>query len=309
MQRLTYFIFRFSIFLFSLMPFALLYLISDALQFLFYRVIKYRYVVIKSNLENSFPEKSPVEIQTLVKGAYKNLCDILLEGVKGLTMSEAECRKRYKFLNPEVANELYAKGKSMFILATHYGNWEWGPQAISLQIKHHTLGIVAPIKNKYIDSYIKNSRSFEKVSVVPMRETYQAFERFKDRLTAYVFIMDQSPSNAKKAHWVKFLNQDTAVLHGADNHARRMGYPLVFFEQHRVKRGHYEIRLTKLFDDASGLEVGEISALFMEKLEAIILAKPEDWLWSHRRWKKRFDADCLWVGSPSDGDGNTDLTG
>lgn len=297
MQRLTYFIFRFSVFLFSLVPFALLYLISDALQFLFYRLVKYRYAVIKTNLENSFPEKSATEIQALIKGAYKNLCDILLEGVKGLSMTEAQCRKRYKFLNPEVADELFDQGKSIFIVATHYGNWEWGPQAISLQIKHHTLGIVAPIKNKRINNYIKNSRSFEKVSVVPMRETYEAFERFKDRLTAYVFIMDQSPSNAKKAHWLKFLNQDTAVLHGADNHARRTGYPVVFFEQHRVKRGHYEITLTKLFDDPTQWEVGEISAAYMQKLEEIILAKPEDWLWSHRRWKKTFVAgESLWVG-------------
>jgi len=297
MQRLTYFIFRFSVFLFSLVPFALLYLISDALQFLFYRLVKYRYTVIKTNLENSFPEKSATEIQALIKGAYKNLCDILLEGVKGLSMTEAQCRKRYKFLNPEVADELFDQGKSIFIVATHYGNWEWGPQAISLQIKHHTLGIVAPIKNKRINNYIKNSRSFEKVSVVPMRETYEAFERFKDRLTAYVFIMDQSPSNAKKAHWLKFLNQDTAVLHGADNHARRTGYPVVFFEQHRVKRGHYEITLTKLFDDPTQWEVGEISAAYMQKLEEIILAKPEDWLWSHRRWKKTFVAgESLWVG-------------
>jgi len=297
MQRLTYFIFRFSIFLFSLIPFRLLYILSDALQFLFYRLIKYRYDVIKTNLENSFPDKSASEIQKLIKGAYKNLCDILLEGVKGLTMSEAECRKRYKFLNPEVADELFDQGKSIFILATHYGNWEWGPQGISLQIKHHTLGIVAPIKNKYINNYIQNSRSFEKVSVAPMRETRQAFERFKDRLTAYVFIMDQSPSNAGKAHWVKFLNQSTAVLHGADNHARSTGYPVVFFEQHRVKRGHYEIKLTKLFDDPSELEVGEISAVFMQKLEEIILAKPEDWLWSHRRWKKVYNPEeCLWVG-------------
>jgi len=278
-------------------PFALLYLISDALQFLFYRLVKYRYAVIKTNLENSFPEKNATEIQALIKGAYKNLCDILLEGVKGLSMTEAQCRKRYKFLNPEVADELFDQGKSIFIVATHYGNWEWGPQAISLQIKHHTLGIVAPIKNKRINNYIKNSRSFEKVSVVPMRETYEAFERFKDRLTAYVFIMDQSPSNAKKAHWLKFLNQDTAVLHGADNHARRTGYPVVFFEQHRVKRGHYEITLTKLFDDPTQWEVGEISAAYMQKLEEIILAKPEDWLWSHRRWKKTFVAgESLWVG-------------
>ena len=289
MQRLTYYILRFFIFLFSIIPFRVLYWLSDGLRFLFYYVVKYRYKVIKGNLELAFPGKSETEIQRLVWGAYGNLCDVLLEGIKGLSLSGEESIRRFKFINPEVLNDIYDSNRSAFIVACHYGNWEWAPQAIGLQIKHHTLGITAPIKNPYVNHYIQNSRVFEKVSTVLMKETAKAFEDFKDRLTAYVFIMDQSPSNTKRAHWIDFLNIKTACLHGADYYARKTNYPVVFFEQQRVKRGFYELKMHLLTDNPAELKETEITKLYMNKLEEIILRKPEDWLWSHRRWKHRYE--------------------
>lgn len=290
MQRFTYYILRVFIFLFSLLPFRLLYLLSDGLRYLFYYVVKYRYKVIKGNLELAFPSKSESEIQQLIWGAYGNLCDVLVEGVKGLSLSAEESVRRYRFLNPEVLNDIYDSGRSVFIVASHYGNWEWGPQAIGHQIKHHTLGITAPIKNLYVNNYIQNARVFEKVSTVVMKDTAKAFEDFKDQLTAYVFIMDQSPSNTKRAQWVDFLNQKTACLHGADQYARKTGYPVVFFDQRRVKRGFYEVTLQVLTEHPDQCSEGEITKMYMHKLEEVILQKPEDWLWSHRRWKHKFGA-------------------
>ncbi len=264
---------------------------------LVYYVLKYRYKVIKSNLERSFPDKNEAEIQQLIKGAYANLCDILMEGIKGMSMSREQCLKRYKFQNPEVANDLYERGTSIFILSSHYGNWEWGPQGVSLQIKHHTVGIFAPIKNKYIDNYIQNARCLENVSVHSMKKTHEVFDRFKDQLTAFTFIMDQSPSNASKSHWVNYLKQKTATLHGADNHARRTGLPVVYFEKFRVKRGHYEIKMMLLSEDPTKTKEGEISAAYMKELEKVIRVKPEDWLWSHRRWKHEWKEGYKWVES------------
>jgi Kdo2-lipid IVA lauroyltransferase/acyltransferase len=289
MQRITYYLLRIFIFLFSLIPFRMLYVLSDALCFLFYHVVKYRYKVIKSNLERSFPDKSDSEIQALIKGAYRNLCDILLEGIKGFSMSDEASLHRVRFRNVSLLNDYYDRGQSVFILVSHYSNWEWGPHAFGLHLKHHTLGIVAPIKNPYVNRYIQKARIFEKVSTALMRETRKALAEFKDRLTAIVFLMDQSPSNTRHAHWVHFLNQKTACFHGPDGHARRLGYPVIFLEQQRVRRGFYEITLHLLVEHPEHCAEGEITEMYMRKLEEVILRKPEDWLWSHRRWKHRYD--------------------
>ncbi|HHS96196.1 MAG TPA: hypothetical protein ENJ45_06355 [Phaeodactylibacter sp.] len=285
MHRLSYYGLRLFIFLFSLLPFRLLYFLSDGLRWLFFYIMKYRFEVMKQNLENSFPEKSPKEIRRLIWDSYGNLCDILLEGIKGFSLSPEESVARYRFTNPEVVNRFYEGGKSVIIVAAHYANWEWGVQASGLQLMHYVLGIVAPIKNPYINHYIQHGRIFDKVGIAMVKETRSTFEQYRDRLTAFVLVTDQSPSNLAKAYWVEFLHQKTACLHGADSYARAYGYPVIFSEQRRVRRGFYEVTFHLLEATPQKSKEGQITQLYMKKLEEVILKKPEDWLWSHRRWK------------------------
>jgi len=287
MQLISYIFFRVMVFLFSLMPFSMLYRLSDGLRFLFLNVIKYRYKVVKENLENAFPEKSESEINTLIEKSYRNLCDILLEGIKGMSLSDAEVMKRYKFINPEVADQFYDKGQNIVGMASHYGNWEWAVQAISLQLKCITVGVVARIKNKYLDGYIQKYRTHENVMVLYPDMASPIIAKWDKRPALFVYIADQSPPRnaADKAQWFKFLNQDTACLWGGDRMARKMDYPAINMAINRVKRGYYEVRLDVITDDSRNTTDGEITEKYMQRLEQQIIAKPQDWLWSHKRWK------------------------
>ncbi|HFC00965.1 MAG TPA: acetyltransferase [Phaeodactylibacter sp.] len=287
MQLASYIFFRVMVALFSVIPFGVLYRMSDGLKFLFLRVLKYRYAVIKQNLNNAFPQKNESEIETLIEKTYQNLCDILLEGIKGMSLSDAEVMKRYVFVNPEVADAYYEKGQNIIGMASHYGNWEWAVQAISLQLKHITVGVVARIKNKYLDAYVQKYRTHENVMVLYPDLAREVIENWDKRPALFVYIADQSPPRnaGNKAQWVQFLNQDTACLWGGDRMARRMGYPVLNMAINRIKRGFYEVRFDLITDDAQGTSDGEITENYMRRLEQQIIAKPQDWLWSHKRWK------------------------
>lgn len=287
MQLASYIFFRIMVALFSIIPFRVLYRMSDGLRFLFLRVFKYRYAVIKGNLRNAFPKKSDSEIEELVEKTYQNLCDILLEGIKGMSLSDAEVVKRYVFVNPELPDSFYGKGQNIVGMASHYGNWEWAVQAISLQLKCLTVGVVARIKNKYLDGYVQKYRTHENVMVLYPDLARSVIEKWDKRPALFVYIADQSPPrNAKdKAQWVQFLNQDTACLWGGDRMARRMDYPVLNMEISRVRRGYYEVRFDLITEDAKSTSDGEITENYMRRLELQIMAKPQDWLWSHKRWK------------------------
>jgi len=267
----------------------MLYKLSDGLQFLFLRVIKYRYKVIEQNLTNSFPDKSESEIKALIKASYQNLCDILLEGIKGMSISDEEILKRYKFINPEVANDFYDQGRSMVGMASHYGNWEWAVQAINLQLKCITVGVVARIKNKYLDGYVKKYRTHDRVKVLYPDIARPIIEKWdeENEPALFVYIGDQSPPRGaqKSAQWINFLNQDTACLWGGDRMARRMNFPAVNMAINRVKRGYYEVTLDVISENSKNTTDADITKDYMKRLEARILAKPQDWLWSHKRWK------------------------
>ena len=286
MQFIGYLFFRFIVFVFSLIPFGALYKLADFFAWLLFNVFGYRKEVVLKQLTTSFPNKSKAEIAQIARASYTNLADIIVESIKGFTMTEADFRQRYVFMNPSVANDLAAKGQSTIHIAAHYGNWEWGAIAYPLWVTSPTLGFYKPLANGFIEKYGRKKRGMFNFNLIPIGETAQAFIDYKDKATAYVFVSDQS-TWSDKAHWVTFLGQDTACPPGADKYARALNATVFYAHIQRVKRGFYEITLTELASNSTALPEGEVTKRYMAKLETILLKSPQDWLWSHKRWKKK----------------------
>ncbi len=287
MERLGYIAFRILIFIFRIIPFWLLYILSDFLFFMFFYIIKYRKKVVFANLKNSFPEKSEEQIYKIAKGFYHNLSDITVESIKGLTVNNKLFLKRYKVLNSDLEKEIFKNGRGVIAVAAHYANWEWGAFCLSKQFSHQLYGFYKPLSNKLTDKYIRKLRAAGGMKLVSISETFQHFQKTFQKPAMHIMVSDQSPSNLKKAHWINFLNQDTPCLHGAEAYAKQKNLPVVYIDAQRVKRGFYELTLKLLVENPSETKDGEITKLFHEHLESVILRKPEDWLWSHNRWKHK----------------------
>ncbi len=276
----------FFVFLFSIIPFFLLYMFSDLMYIFLYRIFGYRNKVIYDNLALSFSEIKKQELKRLMGLSYKNLTDIIVEGIKGFTMTRSQIRRRHKVLNPEIIEPFYKAGKSVIALPTHYGNWEWGALSPGLFVQDlNIVGFYKPLSNPFVDRFMRKNRSRTGTTLASIYKTSRTFEQLKDIPTIYIMAADQSPSNANKAYWVDFLERKTAFLQGPENYARKYDIPLVYTEIQRVKRGYYELTLSILADNPKELEEGEITRRYAKMLEAQILKKPENWLWSHKRWK------------------------
>lgn len=281
---------RFFILLFAFMPYWLLYIFSDILYFILYKVLKYRLAVVRDNLQKCFPEKSSEELKKIESLSYTNLADITVESLKAFTMSKKQIFKRHKVINEDNIKYVYEKAGGVIALPNHYGNWEWGALSC-MQLTWPGIAIYKPLSNKHLNNYIKKNRSRLGTELVSIYDTARTFIANKDKKKNYVMASDQSPSNSKKAYWVNFLGRDTAFLHGLELYARKYNYPAVFVDIQRVKRGHYELELTLLSDEPQKLKDGELTKLFAKKLEEVIRKKPEDWLWSHKRWKLSRNAE------------------
>ncbi len=287
MQTIGYLFFRLLIFLYWITPFWLLYIFSDIIYFLFYHISGYRKKVVYTNLKKSFPEKSEAELKQICKGFYKNLSDVIVESIKGFSMSKKSLLKRYKVINPEVINKYYEQNKSVIGIGSHYCNWEWGVLCFSLQFKHRTVGLYKPLSNKVIDKYIRRTRAAWGMNLVSIYETAQNIEDHNSEASLYFMISDQSPSNAKKAYWIDFLNQDTACLHGPENYSKKYNLPVLYGHVDRIKRGYYEVNITDVESNPTIKAQSEITKAYMTILENYIIEKPENWLWSHKRWKSK----------------------
>jgi len=285
MNRFYYYLFLYFLLLFRNTSFWFLYRVSDMLYLFLIHVFKYRKHVILANLRESFPEKSEEEIRQISRAFYKHLCDISVEGVKAFSLRKNDILKRYTLLNPEILEPYFKKKQSVIAVLGHYNNWEWGSLAAGIFFKHKPIAFYKPLSNIYIDNYIQKTRAKEGMILESVSHTSQTFRRMKKTPSIFIMVADQSPMNLKRAFWVPFLNHDTAVLHGTEKHAIQNNFPVFFADVQKVKRGHYTATIELLVENSAKTEPGEITLKFMQRLEKQIRAKPEFWLWSHRRWK------------------------
>ena len=67
--------------------------------------------------------------------------------------------------------------------------------------------------------------------------------------------------------------------------------PIIFCEMSKVRRGKYEVYFEVLTDKPNEFAPYELTRLHVKALEDLIMKKPEFWLWSHRRWKRKRPQD------------------
>lgn len=272
--------------IFRILPFRILYILSDGMAFTLFYIIPYRKRMILKNMAICFPEKSPEEIKILCREFYRNLSDVVIETFKGFTLTGPQIARRYKVLPNEDLEQLYNEGKSVMGLIAHQGNWEWIPHGLGLTFRHHITAVYKRVKQPYVNDYMVNSRS--RFDVI-LRETKEIADYLsalpKDEIFMLMLIADQRPADPNKSYWTKFLNRDTAFFYGPQKYMQEYQLPAFFFNIRRVKRGFYEIDAITLTKYPDSLEEGEIIEIFRDEVEKEVRRRPADWLWSHNRWK------------------------
>ncbi|MFN0035726.1 MAG: lysophospholipid acyltransferase family protein [Saprospiraceae bacterium] len=280
--------------IFRLVPFRVLYVLSDALAFFLFKIIGYRRKVIFENLQRAFPEKNEAEIRQIARATYRNLTDVTLETFKSFTAPYPEIERRCFCLNPEIMNHYLDQGQSILLMGSHLGNWEYSGLTMPPQFHGATLTAYKPLKNKGMDAYLNRARSRTGMEMVAMDEVFKAIrKRGKEQPpTVFILLADQSPSSRKSAHWVEFFGQDTASLPGGDVLGRKFEMPVLYYRVRRTaRRGFYEIEFSEICADPSAAAEMDITRAFARRLEADIREQPEQWLWSHKRWKMKRGRD------------------
>lgn len=278
----------------SFLPLWLLYLVSDFIFFLGYYVVSYRKSVVKTNLKNSFPEKSEAEINLLTKKFYRHLADLIMESVRLFSMPKSEIVKRFKLTNPELINKYYEDGKNVALAVGHYNNWEMAALGMNPQVKHQTLGIFAPLSSDFFNTKFFNSRGRTGVELISKKDVKtKIHQKVTENTPPFVLVFgsDQSPTYSKKVYWTKFLSQDTAVMFGTEKYAKEYNMPVLYGGINKVKRGYYEMYFEEIEPEPGQSEHCSITEKHTRRLEKQIIESPEYWLWTHKRWKRKITKD------------------
>jgi KDO2-lipid IV(A) lauroyltransferase len=288
MKAIVFYISLPGIYMISILPFRLLYLLSDFLYLIIFRLFGYRKKIVISNLKKSFPQKTEKEIRKITRDFYHFFCDWILEMIKSITISKEESIKRCHLTDTQILDVFAKQNKNLIYVMGHMGNFEYGGAVMEFNTPYHLHVIYKPQANPYFDRLIKKKRTRFGTGVIPINSVYRDMVKLKEkpRLYATVFITDQTPQ-PNNAYWTNFLNQETPVFLGTEVIAKKLNYPVVYISTKRTKRGFYEMTPELLCENPKDTAQGELSEMHTKRLEKDIIEQPEIWLWSHRRWKHK----------------------
>ena len=291
MNRLLYYILFAWMYLHALLPFRVLYILSDILYFFVYKIAGYRLKVVRHNLQTCFPEKTKQERLTIEREFYHHFCDYFVETLKLLHISDEEMQRRMQFNNVEQIKELMKDGNSALMFLGHYCNWEW-VTSINLDFKQEgkiLLGeIYKPLKNKAIDDLFLKIRSRFGSLAISKQDTFRVIVKLRNegKQTLIGFMADQTPAWRNIHYWTPFLNQETPVFTGVERIAKQTGFAVVYLDMEKVKRGHYKATVRLITDDPKEEPENNITETYIRAMEKTILRNPAYWLWTHKRWKR-----------------------
>ncbi|MFC2115195.1 lysophospholipid acyltransferase family protein [Bacteroidota bacterium] len=286
MKGIIYYLAYSILWLLTLLPLSILYLLSGFLYAVLYYIARYRRKTVYTNLRLSLPDRSPAEISRISKAFFRQLVDYFMEWMYQINMGKKEHTRRMHFKNPEILEQYYKQKKSVIVLTSHYGNWEW-TSLISCVSNHTALAVYKSLQNKYSDRLFLNLREKFGVIGVPMESTLRAIIDYQRKREPIILLTlgDQRPQWNSLQHWMQFLNQDTPVITGPEKIARKYNMPVLFLAVNKAKKGYYEVEFQVICEEPDETPFGEITWKYMKTLENLIKKRPELWLWSHKRWK------------------------
>lgn len=239
-----------------------------------------------NNLDIAFPEKEPGEKRKIARQFYKNLVDTFIETIKLLSITDKEFDRRIS-IDTTRCNEI-AKHKNLQVHSGHQMNWEYAHLAFARNMKVLWVGVYMQINNKHIDRLFLSVRKKFNTCMVSTGNFTKEIRNIYDNRYALALIADQNPGIPKNAYWLNFFNKAAPFMSGADKGAIRNNTAVVFVNFVKVKRGYYKFEPHVITENANEYKDGELTLLYRDFLEAAIRKQPDNYLWSHRRWKWKY---------------------
>ena len=252
------------------------------------RLLRYRKRVIMQQLRESFPQKSEAELKKICSRNYRHLAEMIVDTLSLAGMSEKRRARNTEFNLTENFHEVI-EGKNIVVLTSHYGFWEIALNLYLATPNHRLVVAYRPLTSTIADKLYKRLRNNPHVDVVPSKQLVRHYVANRNGIDGKNLVVgliaDQNCPPTKGCCWHSFLNHDSLFFDGGEQLAVKFGLPVFYMELERIKAGRYRHNYTLLYDGQEEIKPHEITERYVRCLERTIEAKPEYWMWSHRRWK------------------------
>lgn len=241
-------------------------------------------------LRASFPNKSETELVEICSRFYRHLAEMIVETLSLAGMNDKKRRRATEFNLTENFHEEIA-GRNVVVLTSHYGFWEIALNLYLVTPNHHLVVAYRPLKSRIMGKLYHRLRNNSSVDVVASKQFMRHYIANRNGINGKNLVVglisDQNCPVTKGCCWHDFLNHDSIFFDGGEQLAMKFNLPVYYLELERIEAGRYRHNYTLIYDGKEAVKPHEITERYVRCLERTIEAKPEYWMWSHRRWKNR----------------------
>lgn len=259
-----------------------------------YHVLHYRRKIVSSNIAKCFPEKSEDERQQIERTFYHRFADMIVEAFYGRHLDAAAMARHFALPQQEaeqLAQDAHTHG-GLIITTGHMFNWEWindfGNKLTPYEVG--VGGVYKPLSSPFFNKLMLKVRQGNNVCMIDNRLLLRTMVRFRkeQKPMVYGLIADQRPEPQSNQLKTTLLGQEVGMITGPESLGRKFEYPIYYGQIVFVRRGFYQVNVTKIYDPEveKDLPEGVITQRYTDCLEKNIIIDPANWLWSHNRfWK------------------------
>ncbi|BAV09825.1 lipid A biosynthesis lauroyl acyltransferase [Filimonas lacunae] len=240
------------------------------------------------NLRTAFPEKSAEELTRISKKFYRNFTDNFIEAIKLFSISAKEVDKRFK-VDYSALHEAFKTGQKAQIHLAHFFNWEVANIAFSIHNPFQQLVVYMPIKNQVMERLFRHLRMRFGGGLIAATNYRKEILPYLRKQHCLILVADQSAGAADHSYWLPFFGKMTPFVTGPEKGSRLSNAAVLMGSIQKVKRGYYQASIKLYTTTPKELPDGEITKALAHYIEDRIREQPENYLWSHRRWKKVYD--------------------
>ena len=266
--------------------------LGSGLGDLLYVVLKRRRRIALENLQIAFGDEiSTDERAQICRSSFQQIGKTAIEFLRFPQLTFDNIWDEVTVEGKEHLIRALDQNKGAIVFLAHFGNWELLALVYGALIPHRAKAIAFPLKNRYLNALVSQYREHLSLKLITRRQAVRETLRALKGGHAVGFFADQNAG--REGVFVDFFGKPASAVRGPATLALKTGAPLLLSMDIRQPDDRHRVIITPEIDlEISGdleQDVQTNTAHILKILETYIRQYPDQWLWTHNRWKTQPD--------------------
>ena len=239
--------------------------------------------LIHSNIKKAIPDINPKNLNRITKLMWNNYGRVFAEYMFIKNFRTNKIESEIKIEGQEILEEIKKSNKPVIFISGHFGNFE----LMAMYIEKTGIKLAAiyrPLNNIFLNKIMERIRK-KYICKNQIKKGIGGIKKLislKKNNCSTALMIDQRVSEGIKSD---FFNQEALTTTMPAQLVKKFNIPVVPIFIERVDNINFKITISSPINFSKETSTKHITDKLNETLEKMVVCKPEQWIWSHNRWK------------------------